>query len=68
MANEKDSAPQQPQQPVRIREAGNVEKRGGWMKPTAPPSAMSRPQGMPDKPQGNASQGGGGQGSSGEGQ
>lgn len=59
MASEKDSTPQQPQQPARLREAGNIEKRGGWMKPTAPPNAMSRPQGMPDKPQGNASQGGG---------
>ncbi len=66
MANEKDSAPQAPQQPARLREAGNIEKRGGWMKPTAQPNAMSRPQGMPDKPQGNATQGGG-QGSGGSG-
>jgi hypothetical protein len=67
MASEKDLAPQQPQQPARIREAGNVEKRGGWMKPTAQPSAMSRPQGMPEKPQGNAGQAGA-QGSGGDGQ
>jgi hypothetical protein len=67
MANENDSAPQQPQEPTRIREAGNIEKRGGWMKPTAQPSAMSRPQGMPDKPQGNSpSQGSGGSGNEGQ--
>lgn len=59
-SSDRDSAPQVPQQPQRLREAGNIEKRGGWQKPTAQPTAaMSRPQGMPDKPQGGQ---GGGQG------
>jgi hypothetical protein len=58
---EKDSAPKQPREAERLREAGNVEKRGGWQKPTAQPTpaAVNPSQGMPDKPQGNA----GGQGS-----
>ncbi len=57
---------QQPPQHRRIEEAGNVEKRGGWLKPTAEPTnAMSRPQqGMPDKPQGNGGGQSGGQGQS----
>jgi hypothetical protein len=60
-----DSAPQPPQRPERLREAGNLEKRGGWLKPTAqPPSAMSQTQGMPDKPQSNQGGQSGGQGQS----
>jgi hypothetical protein len=57
--------PQRPQQPERLREAGNVEKRGGWQKPTVQPaSAAQAPnQGMPPKPTGNAGQ----QGDSGQG-
>ncbi len=62
MPSERDSSPQQPHRVERLREAGNVEKRGGWQKPTAQPvAAMSRPQGMPDKPQGDQSGQGSGQ-------
>jgi hypothetical protein len=56
-----------PQQPQRLREAGNVEKRGGWQKPTVQPaSAAHAPQqGMPPKPSGQSGSGqsGSGQGS-----
>jgi len=55
--SEKDSTPQSPQRPERLREAGNVEKRGGWLKQTEQPvpAAQVQQQGMPDKPQGSAS-------------
>lgn len=53
---DKDTTPQPPQQTERLREAGNIEKRGGWQKPTSEPTpaAMNQAQGMPDKPHGNA--------------
>ncbi|MGO9462977.1 MAG: hypothetical protein ACLQVF_02275 [Isosphaeraceae bacterium] len=61
MPSDKNPAPQPSQGSERLREAGNIEKRGGWQKPTAQPSAMNRPQGMPDKPQGGQGGQGGGQ-------
>ncbi len=68
MPNDKDPAPQSPQQPARIREAGNVEKRGGWLKQTEQPvpAAQVQQQGMPDKPQGGAGGQGGGTSQSGD--
>jgi hypothetical protein len=37
----------------RDKRLGDLEKRGGWQKPTAQPSAQARPAGLPPKPGGN---------------
>lgn len=69
MSKEQQSGrPVQLEQPQRLREAGSIEKRGGWQKPTARPTsaAQQSQQGMPPKPVGLVGQQGSASGAAGE--